>query len=75
MSVCGCLPTTDNVAGATRGDRPRALAIPFSRTAGMSGDLITAVVYDREGSLWIGTPTGIDRFRETKLTPIVPRVT
>jgi signal transduction histidine kinase/ligand-binding sensor domain-containing protein len=47
-----------------------AAEVPFSRAAGMSGDRIMAAVYDREGTLWIGTPTGIDRFRETKLTPI-----
>jgi ligand-binding sensor domain-containing protein len=51
---------------------PRALTIPYSRTSGMSGNLIVAALYDREGSLWVGTPTGIDRFRETKLTPIAP---
>jgi len=56
--------------GSTRALRPRGIAIPFSRTGGMSGNLIGAALYDREGSLWIGTPTGIDRFRETKLTPI-----
>jgi ligand-binding sensor domain-containing protein len=51
---------------------PRAATIPFSRSAGMSGNLIVVALYDREGSLWVGTPTGIDRFRETKLRPIVP---
>ena len=57
-------------AGTPEAVPPRALTIPFSRTAGMSGNLIVAALYDREGSLWVGTPTGIDRFRETKLTPI-----
>jgi len=51
---------------------PRALTIPFSRSVGMSGNLVVVALYDREGSLWVGTPTGIDRFRETKLTPIAP---
>jgi signal transduction histidine kinase/ligand-binding sensor domain-containing protein len=51
---------------------PRALTIPFSRSAGMSGNLVVVALYDREGSLWVGTPTGLDRFRETKLTPINP---
>jgi signal transduction histidine kinase/ligand-binding sensor domain-containing protein len=51
---------------------PRALTIPFSRSTGMSGNLIVVARYDREGSLWVGTPTGIDRFRETKLIPIAP---
>ncbi len=59
-------------AGTPETVSPRALTIPFSRTAGMSGNLIVAALYDREGSLWVGTPTGIDRFRETKLTPIAP---
>jgi signal transduction histidine kinase/ligand-binding sensor domain-containing protein len=51
---------------------PRALTTPFSRSTGMSGNLVVVARYDREGSLWVGTPTGIDRFRETKLTPIAP---
>ena len=59
-------------AGTAEAAPPRALTIPFSRTAGMSGNLIVAALYDREGSLWVGTPTGIDRFRGTKLTPIAP---
>jgi len=59
-------------AEKTKAGPPRALTIPFSRSAGMSGNLVVAARYDREGSLWIGTPTGIDRFRETKLTPIAP---
>jgi signal transduction histidine kinase/ligand-binding sensor domain-containing protein len=59
-------------AGTPETGSPKALTIPFSRSAGMSGNLIVAALYDREGSLWIGTLTGIDRFRETKLTPIAP---
>jgi signal transduction histidine kinase/ligand-binding sensor domain-containing protein len=58
-------------SGTTNGTPPNAEAVPFSRAVGMSGDRVSAAMYDREGSLWIGTPTGIDRFRETKLTPIV----
>ncbi|HEX8271464.1 MAG TPA: triple tyrosine motif-containing protein [Longimicrobiaceae bacterium] len=52
-------------------DGMRSAAIPFSRAAGMSGDVVTAALYDREGTLWVGTPTGIDRFRPSKLTPVV----
>ena len=66
------LPTwADKGAGGRESVRPKGLTAPFSRAAGMSGNFATAALYDREGSLWIGTPTGIDRFRETKLTPIV----
>jgi signal transduction histidine kinase len=50
--------------------RPGTAEIPFSRSAGMSGDRVMAALYDREGTLWVGTPTGVDRFRETKLTPV-----
>ena len=68
-----CLPPLGGgEPGARETVSPRSLTLPFSRTAGMSGSLIVAALYDREGSLWVGTPTGIDRFRETKLTPIAP---
>jgi ligand-binding sensor domain-containing protein len=30
-----------------------------------------AVLRDREGNVWVGTDRGIERFRETKLTPLV----
>jgi signal transduction histidine kinase/ligand-binding sensor domain-containing protein len=59
---------TDTLASA-RG-QPIAAEMPFSRSAGMSGDRVAVSLYDREGTLWVGTPTGIDRFRETKLTPV-----
>jgi signal transduction histidine kinase/ligand-binding sensor domain-containing protein len=63
------LPGTTGLSDLTS-DRSRVVAVPFSRAAGMSGDRVMAALYDREGSLWVGTPTGIDRFRATKLTPI-----
>ncbi len=66
------LPTTTGSAEVrTTAGPPNAVETPFSRAAGMSGDRVMAALYDREGTLWIGTPTGVDRFRETKLTPIV----
>ena len=60
------------IAGSREATGGRASVVEnaFSRAAGMSGDRVMAALYDREGSLWVGTPTGIDRFRETKLTPI-----
>jgi signal transduction histidine kinase/ligand-binding sensor domain-containing protein len=36
----------------------------FSRSEGLSGDSISALFEDGEGSIWIGTPDGLDRFRE-----------
>jgi signal transduction histidine kinase/ligand-binding sensor domain-containing protein len=64
------LPQEDSSLAAKAANQPTVVEIPFSRAAGMSGDQISTAIYDREGTLWIGTPTGVDRFRETKLTPI-----
>ena len=65
------LPAATGSSGAATPRPPNAVEAPFSRAAGMSGDRISAALYDREGTLWIGTPTGVDRFRQTKLTPVV----
>ena len=34
-----------------------------------SGSIVYAALKDREGNLWFGTSGGLDRFRETKVTP------
>src|SRR5438132_9687097 len=34
-----------------------------------SGSIVYASLKDREGNLWFGTSGGLDRFRETKVTP------
>jgi signal transduction histidine kinase/ligand-binding sensor domain-containing protein len=36
----------------------------FGRTDGLSGDYVTALFEDREGSIWVATMNGLDRFRE-----------
>jgi ligand-binding sensor domain-containing protein len=41
----------------------------FSQKDGLSADDTSAVLQDREGNIWIGTDTGLDRFRETMLVP------
>src|SRR5208283_1470821 len=35
----------------------------FARTDGLSGDFITGLVEDREGTIWVATTHGLDRFR------------
>jgi signal transduction histidine kinase/ligand-binding sensor domain-containing protein len=36
----------------------------------VTSDPTTPVLDDREGNVWVGTGAGIERFRETKLTPV-----
>jgi ligand-binding sensor domain-containing protein/signal transduction histidine kinase len=36
----------------------------FSSSAGLSGDDVVAIFEDREGSIWVATLNGLDRFRE-----------
>ena len=42
----------------------------LSPAEGLSGGLGWTVFRDREGSTWVGTTGGLDRFRPTKLTPV-----
>jgi signal transduction histidine kinase/ligand-binding sensor domain-containing protein len=37
----------------------------FALADGLSGDSVQALCEDREGNLWVGTMTGLDRFRDT----------
>ena len=37
----------------------------FTQEDGLSGDTVVRVLEDREGSIWVATANGLDRFRET----------
>lgn len=55
--------------------KTRAPAIEeFTHRDGLSGDVMVASLTDREGTIWIGTNGGLDRFRRKKLMAIaLPR--
>ena len=42
----------------------------FSRTEGLSGDVVLSVFEDREGDVWVATTGGLDRFRDLPVTTI-----
>jgi len=43
----------------------------FTAADGLTDNLITAILEDREGNIWVGTNSGLDRFYKSKLVPIV----
>jgi signal transduction histidine kinase/ligand-binding sensor domain-containing protein len=42
----------------------------FTREDGLSSDQVLSLFEDREGTIWVGTSEGIDRFREWPVTPL-----
>ena len=42
----------------------------FTKSQGLSGDIVNCLFEDREGNVWVATTGGIDRFREFAVTTI-----
>jgi ligand-binding sensor domain-containing protein len=42
----------------------------FSSVDGLTAPYASAFLEDREGNVWIGTTGGLDRFRQSRLTPV-----
>jgi len=43
----------------------------FTAKDGLSDDYVRAILQDREGNIWTGTSSGLDRFRKTNLVPLI----
>jgi len=43
----------------------------FTHKEGLTDDVVLSIFQDRERNVWIGTPNGLERFRRSKLTPVV----
>jgi signal transduction histidine kinase/ligand-binding sensor domain-containing protein len=42
----------------------------FTQADGLSGDVVYDLLEDREGTIWVATTDGLDRFRELPVTPL-----
>ncbi|HEY7888933.1 MAG TPA: two-component regulator propeller domain-containing protein [Steroidobacteraceae bacterium] len=45
----------------------------FTQSDGLSGDIILSLFEDREGSVWVATTAGLDRFRELPVSTLSVR--
>jgi signal transduction histidine kinase/ligand-binding sensor domain-containing protein len=43
----------------------------FTSKEGLTNELVTTILEDREGNIWVGTNNGLDCFRKGKLVPVV----
>ena len=43
----------------------------FTSKNGLSDDYVRMILQDREGNIWVGTNSGLDRFRKTNLVPLI----
>ena len=44
---------------------------PFTSKEGLTDEMVTAILEDSEGNIWVGTNNGLDCFRKGKLVPII----
>ena len=43
----------------------------FDVTSGLTDNVSVPIVQDREGNIWVGTNSGLDRFTKTHLVPVI----
>ena len=64
------VPFPDRLNGQKIGQFSNAIE-SFTSKDGLSSNYETCILKDREGSIWVGTSAGLDRFRRSALAPIL----
>jgi ligand-binding sensor domain-containing protein len=64
------VPFPERLNGQKIGEFSNAIE-SFTSKDGLSSDYVTCILKDREGSIWVGTSAGLDRFREGAVVPIL----
>ena len=59
----------DGLADPTKREAPPRVEA-FGTEQGLSGDFVRVVLEDREGTVWVGTNGGLDRFRPNRLIQV-----
>ncbi len=77
----GALWVTSLGIGILRSQAPDSLKGPigvsspavetFMAKDGLTDDVVRSILQDREGNIWVGTNSGLDRFRKTNLVPLI----
>ncbi len=68
---CSCLGIilTLGLGIASASDNAQVMFQRLDERDGLSGDSVTAVMHDRDGQIWLGTSSGLDRFDGQKIRP------
>ena len=64
------VPLPDRLNGQKIGEFSNAIE-SFTSKEGLTSDYVTCILKDREGSIWLGTSAGLDRFRKGALVSIL----
>lgn len=67
-----CVMRVPRVAGDTVAFRNPAVAgVADGGQVGKVGSIVTSLMEDREGALWMATTDGVERLRDTRMVPLV----
>ena len=65
-----CVPSPERIDGRKFKEDDHAME-SFMAADGLTDNLVTAILEDREGNIWVGTNNGLDRFYKSALVPLI----